>query len=159
MNEKNLISIGKRTKNEQREITSKGGVMSGKTRRRKRAIKQIVKQFMSAETTDEKLRSILKANGFQDEEMTNAAVLVLSIGKEAFSGNVRAAELLIKLLGDDPDQIRRDKELLLQEELLDLKKSTLNKKTEQITDIEDLKPLADLLNELEEDNELGKDIS
>lgn len=117
MSAKDLIPFNRRTEDEQKEIAKKGGVKSGETRRRKRALKQIVRHFLDTETKREDLRGQLLANGF-DDDTSNAAALVMQIANEAFSGNIRAAELLVRLSGEDPDQKRKDKELKLQQDLI-----------------------------------------
>ena len=48
MNDRNLIPMNKRTPSEQREITRKGGIESGKARRRKKTLKDISKMFLNA---------------------------------------------------------------------------------------------------------------
>ena len=103
MSREDLIPFNRRTEDEQKEIAKKGGVKSGESRRRKRAFKQLAKQYLDADTGCAELRSELVAHGF-DNDFSNAAALIMVIGKEAFSGNLRAAELLIRLSGEDPDR-------------------------------------------------------
>jgi len=128
MNEKNLIPFEQRTESEQREIRKKGGVKSGETRRLNRDLKKLAKRFLNADTGREDLRAALRENGF-DDDISNAAALVLQIASEAFSGNMRAAELLIKLSGNDPDQKRKDAELKIKQEDLKLKRDFIKQQT------------------------------
>ena len=128
MSAQDLIPLDRRTKDEQKEIAKKGGVKSGETRRRKSALKQIAKQFLDSNTDREDLRDLLIAKGF-DEEQTNAAALILQIANEAFSGNIRAAELLIRLSGEDPDQKRKDAELKIKREELKVKQALIRQQT------------------------------
>lgn len=122
MNDSNLIPMNQRTESEQREITRKGGIESGKARRRKKALKDISKVFLNARPTDDYTIKGLKAAGFDDDEMTNAAGIILSLFDEAIAnGNTKAAELLFKYAGEDPEQQRKDAELKLKRELLKLK--------------------------------------
>ena len=107
MSIKDLVPLNRRTKDEQKEITKKGGVKSGESRRRKRAFKQLARQYLGTDTNSDDLRAVLQANGF-DDDLSNAAALVVMIGNEALSGNLRAAELLIRLSGDDPDEKRKN---------------------------------------------------
>ena len=111
-----------------REMNKKGGVKSGETRRRKRDLSKIARQFMEADTGREDLRAALQASGFDDDQ-SNAAALVMQIAAEAFSGNIRAAELLLKLAGNDPDQKRKDAELKIKQEELKLKRALINQQT------------------------------
>lgn len=128
MNEKNLIPFTDRSESEVREMNSKGGVKSGETRRRKRDFNKLARQFLEADTGREDLRAALQESGFDDDQ-SNAAALIMQIAAEAFSGNVRAAELLIKLAGSDPDQKRKDAELKLKQEELKLKRELVKQQT------------------------------
>ena len=122
MNDSNLIPMNQRTENERREITRKGGIESGKSRRRKKTLKDISKMFLNARPTDDYIINSLKAAGFEDEEMTNAAGIILSLFDEVIAnGSTKAAELLFKYSGEDPDQQRKDAELKLKRELIKLK--------------------------------------
>ncbi|HER9031035.1 TPA: hypothetical protein VM885_001928, partial [Streptococcus pyogenes] len=47
-NEENLIPGNKRSKSELREITRKGGIASGKARRRKKELKTIIEQALNS---------------------------------------------------------------------------------------------------------------
>lgn len=146
MNDSNLIPMNQRTESEQREITRKGGIESGKARRRKKTLKDISKMFLNARA-DDCFTNSLKAAGFEDDEMTNAAAIIVSLADEVFAnGSTKAAELLFKYAGEDPDQQRKDAELKLKRELL--KQQT--RKLERFNDVEDLTPLADLLKENED---------
>lgn len=128
VNEQNLIPFTDRSESEVREMNKKGGVKSGETRRRKRDLSKIARQFMEADTGREDLRAALQASGFDDDQ-SNAAALVMQIAAEAFSGNIRAAELLLKLAGNDPDQKRKDAELKIKQEELKLKRALINQQT------------------------------
>lgn len=142
MNDKNLVPFNKRTESEQREIRKKGGIKSGEARRRKRTLKQLARQFLAADTGREDLHAALQESGFDDDH-SNAAVLIMQIANEAFSGNMRAAELLIKISGEDPDQQREDKKLKM-------KKMTM---TSGAPDIEDLACIWGMINEPDTEEE------
>lgn len=144
MSAEDLIPFNRRTEDEQKEIAKKGGLKSGETRRRKRALKQIARHFLDAETGRDELRAELLESGF-DDDTSNAAALVMRIAKEAFSGNMRAAELLIKLSGEDPDQKRKDKELKLKQDFYKFRMASGE------VDIEDLSFLSDMLKDGEND--------
>lgn len=98
-NEGNLIPLNKRTKEEQREIQSKGGIASGASRRAYKSLKQAAKVF------------------FKENE--DAAMSVIqSLYSEALGGNVKAVEKLQDLLGET-----------VQREALALKKKALAKQS------------------------------
>ena len=54
MNNKNLKPANQRSKKEVREIAKKGGIKSGKIRREKRAMKELLELVLSAQTTNKK---------------------------------------------------------------------------------------------------------
>lgn len=128
MAREDLIPFNQRTEDEQKKIASKGGVTSGVSRRRKRTIKQLARQFLDADISREDLRAVLEEYGFSDD-LNYAAALVITIAKEAFTGNVRAAELLVKLAGSDPEQKRKDAELQLKRAELKLKQDLIRQQT------------------------------
>jgi len=110
MNEGNLIPINKRSKNEAREISQKGGQKSGETRRRNRDIKNIVAALLEAKP-DGGTVDRLKSMGIADDDITNKTALVFAMFQEAQQGNVKAFETLMKYAGEDPEQQRKDLEM------------------------------------------------
>lgn len=86
MNEKNLISIAERTTSEQREIARAGGLASGAARRENKKTRPLVR--MALESIDEQTGLTLKEKA------------VLSLVKAAAEGDLRAFEIVTKLVGD-----------------------------------------------------------
>ena len=82
MNNKNLISIGSRTTEEQRKITSKGGIASGKARREKRQLKEELLLLLNTDNT--------------------ASKISIALINEAMNGNVRAFEIIRDTIGEKP---------------------------------------------------------
>ena len=146
MNDSNLIPLNKRTKAEQREITRKAGIKSGEARRRNRDIKKIIAELLKAAPEDAATVERLKALGIKDTDITNKTVMVLSMFEAAKAGNVKAFETLMKYSGEDPEQQRKEAELQIKRELLQMKKADFHEEN----DYEDLTILADLL-KLEDD--------
>lgn len=117
MNEQNLIPNSARTPNELRDITRKGGIKSGEVRRRNRDIKKIVAAMLQAAPEDQDTAERLALMGIDERDITNKTALVLSLYDEAMKGNVKAFETLMKYSGEDPDQERKDAELLMKRDL------------------------------------------
>lgn len=94
-NEHNLENhkFNKRTASEQREIASKGGKASGKARRQKADLRKAMSTILSLEV-DGTNRAILKSLGV---EPTNEMMLAFVTLQQAFKGNQRAVENVIKL--------------------------------------------------------------
>ena len=69
-NEQNLIPQNKRTKTEQREIAKKGGKASGKSRRKKKYIKEQLETLMLLDLTDTTLTNNMHRLGIAEDDMT-----------------------------------------------------------------------------------------
>lgn len=90
MNNENLISIGDRTTEKQREITRAGGKASG----RARAYAKSLREALRAEAEKQKEnKNGDGVNGF--EAIANSMV------REAVKGNVQAAQFIAKIMGED----------------------------------------------------------
>ena len=70
MSKEDLISIGDRTTAEQQEITRKGGIASGKSRREAKRRGEIWRELVNTEVTNEKMLANLRALGVTDEHPT-----------------------------------------------------------------------------------------
>lgn len=94
-NEKNLIPFNKRTESEKREITKKGGIESGKSRRRKRDTAELVNVLLNSKLKGkdiDKLKTV--SDEVEEEDMTVNALMVAGQIKSAMAGNVKAFECL-----------------------------------------------------------------
>ena len=69
-NEQNLIPQNKRTKTEQREIAKKGGKASGKSKRKKKYIKEQLETLMLLDLTDTTLTNNMRRLGIEEDDMT-----------------------------------------------------------------------------------------
>ena len=123
VNEKNLIPFSERTESEARELGAKGGVNSGRTRRKKRDMKQCAELILGLPANSEADWDTLIAAGisldnFTEEEITNILVVNAALVNEAKSGNVKAFSAL-------RDVIRDDEHLKIEKERLKLEKQKL----------------------------------
>lgn len=80
-NEKNLIPMSERSKDEARELGRKGGIVSGASRRAYRSLKQAAKAFFK-ENDDAAMR------------------MIQALYEEAKKGNVKAIDKLQDLIGE-----------------------------------------------------------
>ena len=117
MNEKNLIQNSNRSRAEVEKVQSKGGINSGKSRRRNRDIKQKMKALLElpAAAND---REQLEALGVDPDDMDNEMVLAMAMFLEAAGGNVKAFEKAMQLIGKDighEELALRKRELRLKE--------------------------------------------
>lgn len=90
-NESNLIPANKRSKSEHREIAKRGGVASGKARRKKADFQKALKTILSSEVSHDQLASMLKKMGFDN---TNESAIALVTIQKALKGDMRAIELI-----------------------------------------------------------------
>lgn len=99
--EENLIPTNQRSKEEVREIGRKGGVASGKARRRKRDLKKSVDLLLAKDIpkNQQKMLKILEGLGIDEEDMTFNMAVAASMMMKAVGGNVRAAEFLANVAG------------------------------------------------------------
>lgn len=93
-NEENLKKI--RSTKEARELGKKGGIASGKARRKKANLKKALNTILTAEATN-KTAAVLESLGFEN---TNEMAIMLSLTQQALKGNVRAIELINKMANE-----------------------------------------------------------
>lgn len=103
-NDQNLKKFG--SERDARESGRKGGIKSGENRRKKRAMKNAAKLLLDMPISHENISDQLRAMGFADEDLTNQMAVMVSVFKEAMSGNIRAAEFLRDTAGENVSENR-----------------------------------------------------
>lgn len=86
MNESNLIPFNELTEEKQRELARKGGIASGKVRKEKKMLKELLEEALSKGTET-------------DNEYIN---ITLALIRQANEGNVKAYEVIRDTLGQKP---------------------------------------------------------
>ena len=86
---------------EAREKGRKGGIKSGKVRRKKADLKKAMIALLSMDVANEKTKKQLEDLGL---ETTNEALLALTTFQQAVKGNQRATENVIKLATTEKDK-------------------------------------------------------
>lgn len=102
-NENNLIPLNKRSKSEQREISSKGGKASGEARRKKRTLKDGMRMLMDLEVTDRRSWNKLLRLGIDISDIDNEMLMLVALMKQAQNGNVAAYDRIKDLLDENND--------------------------------------------------------
>lgn len=97
-NEQNLVPFGERSEREARELGQKGGIASGKARRRKKSMKQKMQLLLSLPAADND-QAELTAMGVDPEDMDNEMVLVKALFLAAAEGDTRAFDRIQDVLG------------------------------------------------------------
>ena len=111
-NQEYLIPLNKRTKEEQSAICTKGGVASGAARRRKKELREFMKDFLMQEANPA-LKANMKALGVDPEQMTNLAALCTRVFTKGVSqGDLNAARTAIEWAGMAPLQQERENEAI-----------------------------------------------
>lgn len=105
-NEKNLIKNSERTPSELREITTKGGIASGKARRKKAEFKKALEIVLSSKVQNQQLAEMLETMGYDN---TNEMAIALMTVQKAMKGDLRAVEL-IERTGNQAAKDKLDKQ-------------------------------------------------
>lgn len=123
----------------------KGGVASGASRRRRKAMKQTVNTLLGAGLNAdageflELIKPRLLALGIDVEDATYQDILLAGIMMKAMKGDVRAAEFIRDIAGESPALNLKKQELQLRKSELKFKQEQATKKAESDAD----KPGAD----------------
>ena len=121
-NEQNLIPASQRSKSEARENSKKGGVASGKARRRKKALRLALKGLMDiplGELAPDLRDGIMIVAKLTDEGLTVGDAVIGSIVRTACNGNSQMAKLLLDTIGESMEARMREREVKLKEKSLD----------------------------------------
>jgi len=119
--EENLKPFHQRTENEQREIRQKGGIASGKSRRRKKALRTALKEAMTMQLKElhpDMQMAIMQAAKLGDAELTVSDAVLGSIIRNACRGNSQMTKLLLDVLGETPDVRLKEREMKMKEQAL-----------------------------------------
>ena len=104
-NEENLKPFDKRTESEQREIRSKGGIASGKARRRKKTMREVAELIAEQPLTNSQLRKSIRAiaSGIDEDDIDMQLAATMGLFQAAIKGNVKAFQEISYLLGGVED--------------------------------------------------------
>lgn len=144
-NEQNLIPANKRSKSEARKNGLKGGIASGKARRKKANLKKAFETILQAEVASPNVKKQLEELGF---DSTNEMALAMIMMQKAMKGNVRAFEQISKLTTTDAKDSLDKKEQKERIESLKLENERKKRSLEGGAKSEDA--LADYFDKLED---------
>jgi hypothetical protein len=106
--QKDLIPLNQRTKEEQKEICSKGGKKSGEVRREQKTYREMAKAMLSATITDENILNELQAYGLSETDVK--AYTLLGMIKASGNGSHNAFDRLMMLLGEETQATTSEQE-------------------------------------------------
>lgn len=101
-NEKNLIPIEQRTTSEAREISKKGGINSGKSRKRKVELKKVVSEMMNSKVRRYPvLADIAEKYGISDKVSVKELISLGAMLKAAVDGSASELLKLMEIIGEN----------------------------------------------------------
>ena len=125
------------------EEAKKGGIKSGQVRKQKKTVAEYLRKWADSEVS-EKNKKALEALGLS-EEATNRTLLVVPLIKKASSGDTKALQMALELLGEDKKKELEIKKLRREIELLKAETQKLRMMTGEDREVEDLTALGDML--------------
>lgn len=125
------------------EEAKKGGIKSGQVRKQKKTVAEYLRKWADSEVS-EKDKKVLQALGLS-EEATNRTLLVIPLIKKASSGDTKALQMALELLGEDKKKELEIKKLRREIELLKAETQKLRMMTGEDREVEDLTALGDML--------------
>lgn len=93
MNDENLKSNSERTPKERQELARKAGKASGKARRAKKTMREMLDYLLEKEI-----------NNKQGEKVNTQEAITLALLKQALNGNVKAYEVIRDTIGEKPTE-------------------------------------------------------
>ena len=97
-NDDNLVSLGDRTTEEQREIARQGGKASGRSRRRKRQFRDELEMLLQLTDKGKDGQPII--NPLTGRKQTVQQSITMQLLLKARKGDVKAAKLIFEVLGE-----------------------------------------------------------
>ena len=101
---KNLIPITMRTKTEAQEISRKGGIKSGETRRLKKTLKETMQMILDLKVTDPYDKEVMDLCKIKKVDQTNQTKLLMALFTRAVTnGRLEDLEKIQEILGQKPN--------------------------------------------------------
>ena len=117
-NEQNLIPVNKRSKEEARKISIKGGIARGKQRTKQKTYKEILGILNKEKLLDQGSSGLIKKKikemfpNIPEEELTYKLAPTFSLLAEAIKGDVKAFEVLRDTIGEKMPEKQEIKALI-----------------------------------------------
>ena len=127
-----------------REVAAANGAKGGRAKAQKKTVAEYLRKWADGEVVSEKNKKALEALGLS-EEATNRTLLVVPLIKKASSGDTKALQMALELLGEDKKKELEIKKLRREIELLKAETQKLRMMTGEDREVEDLTALGDML--------------
>lgn len=102
-NEDNLIPFtSDQSREEAKKNGRKGGIASGKAKRRKKAVREVIEMLANQPLTNDKLRKSIKGitAGVEDDDIDLLTAATMGIFQSAIKGNEKAYKLIMERLDE-----------------------------------------------------------
>lgn len=133
------------------ETAAIAGAKGARAKAAKKTVADYLKKWADSEVS-EKDKKVLQALGLS-EEATNRTLLVIPLIKKASSGDTKALQMVIELLGEDKKKDLEIKKLTQEIELLKAETQKLRMQVGDDREVEDLTALGDMLQVDSEDDD------
>ena len=103
------------------EAGRKGGIKSGVSRRKKFASRKFLKEALAwnVKSPPELKRALEKMGADGEIELTNEDIGMLMLLKKYRAGDLRAIEMVLELVGEDPHTVLEEKRLKLEKQAVE----------------------------------------
>lgn len=100
----NLVPLDRRTKDEQREIARKGGLQSGKNKREKKRMSELLEAALEAVLRD-KDGNAIKSPDDPRRKLTRKEAGMIKLAAKVANGDLKSIELAAKMQGELTQQV------------------------------------------------------
>lgn len=108
-NEQNLVPFtSEQNREEAAKNGKKGGIASGKARRRKKSLKELGDMIGSLSVKSEKNKAIMREAGIEDEDMIRDTAMLFMLEAKAEKGDTNAIALIAKIRGQLKEQVQAE---------------------------------------------------
>lgn len=102
-NEKNLVPLTERSKEDAKRIRQMGAEAAGAARRRKRNLKEAADLFLSLPVTDTRTFNKMVKAGVNADDIDYQMAVIVGLTLQAAKGDAKAAKAVFDLLGETSD--------------------------------------------------------
>lgn len=174
MNDENLIphEYKKGDTKDKAANGKKGGIASGIAKRKRKTMGELIAMFMTQEVKEPEVKAKLMNIGIPEEECNNQAKLMMTMFANAAKGNATFMKMILdygksnetielekkKMEKDIKESTLRQKQMKEQIKEQQLKNKKLEEELNAKNDVEDLTPLAKLLQDDEDEKEIDREV-
>lgn len=101
MGKGNIDNLRVLSTDEARTIGALGGKASGKSRRAKKNMQELLKTLLESRLTDDEFKAEIKKAGIKDADVTNGMAMLYAMFRSTLAGSSKAFVALMDLLGKE----------------------------------------------------------